>query len=859
MTVPVPDQLEYISDADGTTTDFPYPKRFLQSDEIIVVLRDADGVDTRQHLNQHYSIAGSSWPNGSSVSFNNAPAAGLKVVLTRMTQAKQSVDLANKQRNDAKAVELQLDRLTMAIQDRAALTDKARALAIASSIGLKQEIVDRENGDEALKSLIGQAGPIEVPFYDTFMALQSAKIKQTINAVRTGGFAVSGDGGAAEYKRVESGTLNNGRQRSADGALWEISSRPINLLQLGADPSGNERSVPALDAFVDIVGRNGSPLLLPYVREGIYNFGTSAPTNFQDIHLVPDEGVVIRGLIYMGDGAFVSEKPVTLDFRVDTGVRYPIDYVGRANKPANEKLQWLSNGDLDRPVANVVNVLADTDRYTLPIGGDTLVADETASATFNEVTYNLPENLDGLWHCADIGVKGGDEINAVFPLTAENYHRGVIIRCSGGYVVFTAQFDGSITQRVKPIGAAETVSTGIWWPGAVDHASYLAGNCMWTIRVIDYQTVSILLNGYEVVNNYKIGLLGHLHSAGFVVATAAKAAFGTQIAYWSRITNSAGNGKPNIRLLTFGDSKTSDGTDTWPKQVRNHLEYSFGAQVETLQNFAISGDNSGQQLARMQENFSAVQNATDVVIAVGTNDVQGGMSVAASMNNIAEMIDLVQSAGRRCVIVIYETWYPKSLNYLAQGEDTFNYEKGAPYRAGLLRLVAQKQVSFVDLQQCFPPILGHYTNPNVGSRDILVRDNLHQSNLGYQIYAWHIARAVAANMKPAITRHVPETVVPQAYLANGWAQTSPSLTFTVTDNGICFLAGHLNAGIKTNGTIIAVLPRNLRPKSNKSWVCRTDTSEAPVVTLQPDGNLIINGMSAATVLAIMGATFELTG
>lgn len=118
MVVPVPDQLEFISDGNGVTKEFSYPRRFLQKDEIVVVLRSDDGADTPQYLNQHYSIAGSSWPNGGSVSFYNAPAAGLKVVLTRMTQAKQSVDLENKQRNDAKAVELQLDRLTMAIQDR---------------------------------------------------------------------------------------------------------------------------------------------------------------------------------------------------------------------------------------------------------------------------------------------------------------------------------------------------------------------------------------------------------------------------------------------------------------------------------------------------------------------------------------------------------------------------------------------------------------------------------------------------------------------------------------------------------------------------------------------------------------------
>lgn len=118
MTVPVPDQLEYISDANGVTKDFSYPKRFLQKDEVVVVLRNADGIDTPQILGTHYTIAGSSWPTGGTVSFINAPQAPNKVVRYRMTQAKQTVGLANNQRNDAPSVELQLDRLTMAIQDR---------------------------------------------------------------------------------------------------------------------------------------------------------------------------------------------------------------------------------------------------------------------------------------------------------------------------------------------------------------------------------------------------------------------------------------------------------------------------------------------------------------------------------------------------------------------------------------------------------------------------------------------------------------------------------------------------------------------------------------------------------------------
>ncbi len=124
MTVPVPDQLEFVSDGDGITKEFSYPRRFLQRDEIVVAFRK-DHADTIKAINIDYTIAGSSWPNGGAIIFHIAPPVGVKVVRYRRTSITQAVDLENKQRNDAQAVELQLDRLTMAGQDTDVLARSA--------------------------------------------------------------------------------------------------------------------------------------------------------------------------------------------------------------------------------------------------------------------------------------------------------------------------------------------------------------------------------------------------------------------------------------------------------------------------------------------------------------------------------------------------------------------------------------------------------------------------------------------------------------------------------------------------------------------------------------------------------------
>lgn len=156
----------------------------------------------------------------------------MKVFRSRQTQAKQTVDLGNKQRNDAEAVELQLDRLTMAIQDRgqlmaamqSGLRDEVAARVNADKLlhdKVDQEILDRENADKALASLIGDIGSGDAPLFDTVTAVSLASIEPLVNAIRTAGLLAVGDGGEALYKRVEIEPAHAAKVQSADGTWWE--------------------------------------------------------------------------------------------------------------------------------------------------------------------------------------------------------------------------------------------------------------------------------------------------------------------------------------------------------------------------------------------------------------------------------------------------------------------------------------------------------------------------------------------------------------------------------------------------------------------------------------------------------------
>lgn len=161
MTVPAPDQLEFISEGNGVLKEFSYPRRFLQKDEIVVAFRK-DNADTIKGLNIDYTIAGSSWPNGGSVVFTVAPPVGVKVVRYRKTQAKQTVDLDNNQRNDAKAVELQLDRLTMALQDTDVLARSAVRTDNKEGYRLSPPVPEKLLGwDEQGKAIISSSKTVQ--------------------------------------------------------------------------------------------------------------------------------------------------------------------------------------------------------------------------------------------------------------------------------------------------------------------------------------------------------------------------------------------------------------------------------------------------------------------------------------------------------------------------------------------------------------------------------------------------------------------------------------------------------------------------------------------------------------------------
>ncbi|MBB3149759.1 hypothetical protein FHS21_006213 [Phyllobacterium trifolii] len=129
---------------------------------------------------------------------------------------------ANRQADDVS------DRLSLEVAAR-------RSVDSILQIGLNGERDARIEGDQAIASLIGQAGTIEVAVYDTRLAASFSFIKTTSNSLITNGFSTPGDQGGATYYRKSALEMDMpGDFVSSGNVRWGIADPILNVRSFGA-------------------------------------------------------------------------------------------------------------------------------------------------------------------------------------------------------------------------------------------------------------------------------------------------------------------------------------------------------------------------------------------------------------------------------------------------------------------------------------------------------------------------------------------------------------------------------------------------------------------------------------------------
>lgn len=100
----------------GTTTAFSFPHRFLDEDDLTVILRDSDGVETVQTITTHYTVSGAGDDNGGTVNMVTAPASGEELTILADPDLVQDLDLKENNTLPPEDVEKRFDKLTIIAQ-----------------------------------------------------------------------------------------------------------------------------------------------------------------------------------------------------------------------------------------------------------------------------------------------------------------------------------------------------------------------------------------------------------------------------------------------------------------------------------------------------------------------------------------------------------------------------------------------------------------------------------------------------------------------------------------------------------------------------------------------------------------------
>jgi hypothetical protein len=100
----------------GSTTVFPYTYKIFDQDDLTVILRAANGTETVRAIVSDYTVSGVGSPGGGNVTMLTAPATGETLVVIRVQDLIQELDIVPNDPFSSESLEGALDRLTFMVQ-----------------------------------------------------------------------------------------------------------------------------------------------------------------------------------------------------------------------------------------------------------------------------------------------------------------------------------------------------------------------------------------------------------------------------------------------------------------------------------------------------------------------------------------------------------------------------------------------------------------------------------------------------------------------------------------------------------------------------------------------------------------------
>ena len=327
--------------------------------------------------------------------------------------------------------------------------------------------------------------------------------------------------------------------------------------------------------------------------------------------------------------------------------------------------------------------------------------------------------------------------------------------------------------------------------------SYSAGKASIGVSLTSRQTFRLLINGvsgYPTIDS----LVGDIYEVGFFADGASSGAVArvTGLCSYKTADNKAHGAAP-VNLAIYGDSTAEKWLSTFDMYLPQVIDGELSCRSLTIENFAVAGESFAQQFARLQANGPGL--ASIIGMVAGTNEGQAGTSADAFAGQVQQFIDYCNTNSRTPMLVEPWMWYSNTFIGGA-GQASSNYDGVSELREAGKRVAAGAAI-YVSTTHELPAPLPEYFNSGL---DPLLRDDIHQSELGYRLYAELIGSHIVEYLSRVdlAGRNVP------LYWANQAVVTSIGAESRITPNGISV---ELSVNAFTNPSVVLSLPRWGRP------------------------------------------------
>lgn len=493
-----------------------------------------------------------------------------------------------------------------------------------------------------------------------------------------------------------------------------------------------------------------------------------------------------------------------------------------------DKKQWLNKGDLrTQTLIPVDGVSGLAYRSIGSLGDDVFASTIPTTTTFGSYSYGAG-TAQGKWYGGFIALARGETYTAVLD-KLNNGYLGVMFRHTGGYSVLasdpTSPSTALMCRFIKATSGTVVSAQDTPFPDFGSQTSYAPDRSVWGVTIKDNGAALITLNGRAFnFAMWAVGLGDILEVAYVWSPTNAASACTIYDMTIERNSDPLGHVEiPEIRV--FGDSTSAPHIGGWQQHAKDLLDHTYGVKVFAITNYAVPGTNSAGVVSSIASN--GLGQASYVVVGTGTNDIQGGSPLSSTDANMRSIINSIKSAGRVPVIVAPYMWYTQAQAITGRGQASTMYDQGSKVRSRITRICAELGAVLVDPCRELPQPKPSYVTLNT-DQDPLVFDNIHESALGYKLYARAIARAIASyhmRQYPDRRFYCPITAY---HMPTGDAIGSQARIWRADDGQVTVQGNFARSGnaAYAAGVTVLTLPRWARPSSDVIFEVATNTGAA---------------------------------